>query len=121
MAAVGVRNGFTVELTDQLEFGGERGSFNPFDPTASKTIDVAGNELTWLLRHAEVNAVAHVDTNGVITIQYSVTDTLDLRPSESRSEGYNAVTTVMGTVWHDMLGAEEAAISAEWTEVIEPN
>ncbi len=112
---------FSVEIdSTNLEFGGERGSLNPFDSSSADTWKVAGNELTWLLRHADVQTLANIDANGTITINYKVDDTLDLRPGEGRSAAYNNTTAIMGTIWHDILGGEEASIKAEWNQVIEP-
>lgn len=113
---------FTITLDSaNLEFGGQRGSFNPFDPSSADTWEVASNELTWLLRHADIETVAQVDAHGTITINYKVDDTLDLRPGEGRSDAYNNTTAILGTIWHDILGGEEANITGEWTEVIEPD
>lgn len=114
---------FTYQFEPKsIEFGGQRAPGDMFDqlkdplnPAYADTWRVAGNDLTWLLRHAGVTAVANVDPDGVINITYSLNDVLDLRPSEGRSEAYKAATTVLGTVWHDVLGAEESTISANWT------
>ncbi|MCB0374934.1 MAG: hypothetical protein KDD04_03350, partial [Sinomicrobium sp.] len=113
---------FTYEMSGGVEFGGQRAPGDmgdqfrdPLNPQYRDTWNVAGNELTWLLRHANVNAVAAVDANGAISITYSLYDVLDLRPGEGRSEEYNKVTEVLGTVWHDILGAEESEITATWT------
>lgn len=117
---------FTYEFESAaIEFGGQRAPGDMFDqlkdplnPAYADTWRVAGNDLTWLLRHAGVMAVANVDIDGVINITYSVNDVLDLRPSEGRSEAYNAATTALGTIWHDIMGAEEATVSGTWTSTI---
>lgn len=111
-----------------VELGGRRGAGSMFDqlgrawdlrdPEIRATWAVAGNELTWLLRHARLDGTARVDADGTITIDYRISDTLDLRPGPGRSGAYNAVTTVTGTVWHDVLGAEETAITGEFTRTL---
>lgn len=108
-------------VTGDPEFGGQRGSFNPLDPSSVDTWRVAGNELTWLLRHADATTTAEVAADGTITLNHRIDDTLDLRPGENRSVAYNITTSIMGTIWHDILGGEEAAITGEWNEVIRPN
>lgn len=111
-----------------VELGGQRGAGGMFDqlkrawdlrdPEIRATWGVAGNELTWLLRHARLDGTAHVDADGSITIDYRISDTLDLRPGPGRSDAYNAVTTLAGTLWHDVLGAEEAAITGEFSRTL---
>jgi|GEM_PF-2459217 len=115
------KDAFEIELDSTgVEFGGDRGSLNPLDPTSAATWDVASEETTWLLRHADVQTVAVVDADGTITINYKVQDTFDLRPGEGRSLPYNVTTAVTGTIWHDFLGAEESSITAETSDVIHP-
>jgi len=114
------REAFSVPLdTTNLQFGGDRGSLDPRDPSSIETWRVASNEITWLLRHADVTAVAHVDANGVTTIEYTVDDVLDLRPGEGRNQAYNTTTEILGTVWHDILGAEESRLTGNWTVEVE--
>ena len=111
-----------------VELGGQRGAgsmgdqlrraWDLSDPEIRATWQVAGNELTWLLRHARLDGTANVSADGRITIDYRISDTLDLRPGAGRSDAYNAVTTVMGTLWHDVLGAEEAQVSGRFTRTM---
>jgi len=111
-----------------LELGGQRGAgsmmdqllhaWDLSDPEIRATWGVAGNELTWLLRHASLDGTAHVASDGAITIDYRVSDTLDLRPGEGRSGAYNAVTSITGALWHDVLGAEEASVTGEFTRTV---
>lgn len=100
-----------VDLNVQL--GGQRDSFR--DITSPRTWGVARNELTWLLRHAQLDGTAHVDASGDITIDYTISDTLDLRPGDGRGTAYNLVTGGAGFVWHDVLGAEEASVTGDFT------
>jgi hypothetical protein len=115
-----------VNLT--VELGGQRGkgdmtsqalnAWNFSDPEIAKTWGVATNEFTWLLRHARLDGTAHVAADGSISIDYGIHDRLDLRPGAGRSAAYNAVTTVAGTVWHDILGAEAAQINGQFSRQV---
>lgn len=116
-----------VNLT--VELGGQRGqggmweqlqnAWNLSDPEIRKTWNVAGNELTWLMRHARLDGTAHVGSDGSIKIDYRISDTLDLRPGEGRSSAYNAITSVTGAIWHDLLGAEAAAITGTFSRTVQ--
>ena len=107
-----------------VEYGGKRA---PGDMTEQllgfwksqyrATWKVAGNELTWLLRHARVSGWVSVDKLGTITIQHSLYDVFDLRPSPGRSGAYRTVTRITGGMWHDILGASEPTINANWRTV----
>ncbi len=112
--------GLTIPLSELepnlvVELGGQRGSLNPLSADSRATWEVAGDELTWLLRHARLDGTAHVSPSGEISIDYKISDVLDLRPGDGRSLPYNAVTAVTGTLWHDVLGAEESAITGEFS------
>ncbi len=108
-----------------VELGGKRGEgdmkeqalhfYDLSDPKVKQTWGVATNELTWLLRHARLDGTAHVAKDGSISIDYSIHDKLDLRASPGRSEAYNTVSQVLGTVWHDVLGAEEAQVTGAFS------
>ncbi len=110
----------------KVELGGKRGEYGMQyqfehalelrDPEIRKTWGVAAQELSWLVRHASLDGTAHVASDGTITIDYGIHDTLDLRPAEGRSETYNKVTTIAGTVWHDILGAEAAQITGHFSK-----
>jgi len=82
----------------------------------------AGDELTWMLRAAKVDAHLSATQQGEITISYLVRDTLDLRPdwnSGLRGFGYNAITSVTGFVWHDLFGAsDKMRVYAHWITTI---
>ena len=55
--------------TQIVQFGGKRGSFlSPAD--LSKNMDVATNELTWMLRHATVKFWAESNSQGEIDLMY---------------------------------------------------
>lgn len=120
---------FSVPLSElpvdpYVEFGGKRGAgdmkqqllhaWDITDPNIRETWKVAGNDLTWLLRHAKVDGTAHVDQGGNVKIDYQVTDKLDLRPNGS-SGAYDKVTEIMGTIWHDKLHAKESKISGTFS------
>jgi hypothetical protein len=75
----------------------------------------AGNGLTWMVRAADVNAVVSTDASGGIRISYSFSDTLDLRPSPTRSRAHNAITRELGFLWHEALGGnDKMKVKANW-------
>lgn len=83
----------------------------------SATWEMAFNELTWTVRSTTVYYKYSVDLDGHATVNYSFTDTLDLRPSwGDRSWEYNAICTVLGFIYHDVLGSsDELKIKARWS------
>ncbi len=82
----------------------------------SATWEMAFNELTWTVRSVNIKYHYVVSNNGKITITYSFSDTLDLRPSwGNRSMEYNAICTVLGFMYHDIIGgSDELQIKATW-------
>ena len=86
----------------------------------SATWDMAFNELTWTVRSVRIKYEYEVDLDGNITFRYWFSDTLDLRPSwGDRSLEYNAICTVLGFLYHDVLGgSDELQIKAYWTTTI---
>jgi len=115
-----------------LELGGQSGSGSKWhqlthawdtdDPQVAKTWGVAGNELTWLLRHCELGGTAHVAKDGTITIKYEVNDTLDLTPHHkmtlSNHDPYDVISAGMGGIWHGLLGASKPHITATFTRTV---
>jgi len=111
-----------------LELGGQRGNMDPKDqalnawdlsnPEIRKTWKVAGNENTWLLRHCQLNGTAHVAKDGTITVDYKVRDMLDLSAQPGREGAYNAVSKVMGGVWHGLMGAEMPQMTGTFTRTV---
>ena len=87
----------------------------------SATWDMAFNELTWTVRSVIIRYEYEVDLDGNIKFCYWFTDILDLRPSwGARSMEYNAICTVLGFLYHDVLGgSDELEIQAYWTTTIE--
>ncbi|MCC6298613.1 MAG: Ig-like domain repeat protein [Anaerolineales bacterium] len=74
------------------------------------------NELTWVTRHASVEAQVQVSEQGEIHIDYALEDELDLEPSKDRSSAYNAVTKVLGLLYHDILGGNnQMQVQANWS------
>jgi hypothetical protein len=59
----------------------------PLIPKYGSTWEVAGDELTWLIRHAKIKAMASVDADGNIKIDYQLTDTLYLAPNRPATDG----------------------------------
>ena len=54
--------------------------------------------------------------DGDVTMNHSFKNKLDLRPSKGRSKEYNRVTSVMGFIYHDVLGGNaEMTVSASWS------
>ncbi len=86
----------------------------------SATWDMAFNELTWTVRSVEIQYEYDVDINGNMTFRYWFKDVLDLRPSwGGRSMEYNAICTVLGFLYHDVLGgSDELQVQAYWTTTI---
>ena len=86
----------------------------------SATWEMAFNELTWTVRSVRIKYEYEVDLDGNITFRYWFIDTLDLRPSwGDRSLEYNAICTVLGFLYHDVLGgSDELQIKAHWTTII---
>jgi len=49
-------------------------------------------------------------------IDYALEDELDLEPSKDRSSAYNAVTKILGFLYHDILGGNnEMQVQAHWS------
>lgn len=94
--------------------------FWKWDDQYSATWDMAFNELTWTVRSVNIKYTYDVSANGTIQIRYWFTDTLDLRPSwGSRSLEYNAACTVLGFLYHDVLGgSDELQVQANWITTI---
>ena len=94
-----------------------------FDPNTdvirlnyADTWKVGFNELTWALRHATVQAQVHVSKQGEIHIEYQLWDELDLEPSPGRSSAYNAITEMLGRLYHDILGGNnQMRVQANWS------
>ncbi len=86
----------------------------------SDTWEMAFNELTWTVRSVQIQYEYQVAIDGTITFRYWFTDTLDLRPDWGyRSLEYNAICTVLGFLYHDVMGgSDELQIKASWTTTI---
>jgi hypothetical protein len=121
------RNNRTENIPTQL--GGQRAKgemwkqaleFWKWTDEYSATWDMAFNELTWTVRSVNIKCDYQVDIDGNITFQYWFSDTLDLRPSwGSRSMEYNAICTVLGFLYHDVLGgSDELQVQAYWSTTI---
>ena len=113
---------FSFSHKNSLEFGGKRAPGDMTDqllgfwkPEYRDTWRVAGNELTWLLRHASVSGSVNVSADGSISISHSLYDVFDLQASPGRSQAYNMACTIFGTGWHGILGASSPTINGYWT------
>ncbi len=99
----------------------------------ANTWNVAMNELTWTIRNATVkyNGVYHSIYNiiGYIyfwEMEFSIADPYDLRPrfggKINFDSDYNIMTTILGSVYHDILGnTDQMQIRAMWTEMSDNN
>ena len=127
---------------DNCVFGGERHKDNmlkqlsftlrhPIDSLTkyADTWNVGMQELTWAIRHGTVfyKGIYHVVYNlagfaYLWEMQFSIDDKLDLRP-HSRDKlnfkgAYNIVTSILGTVYHDLLGnTDKMRVRAFWNEM----
>ena len=111
-----------------LGLGGESGQSDKWDqarhfydlddPDVKKTWQVAANEQSWLLRHCQLDGTAHVAKDGTVTIDYKVTDTLDLSPHGKVDDAYDVVSKGLGTVWHGVLGAEAPDVTGTFTRTV---
>ena len=81
------------------------------------TWGVAANELTWLVRHANISGWILVNAAGGIAIQHNLSDVFDLRPGAASRGFYNDVTYYLGAGLHDILGASEPKVNASWRSV----
>lgn len=108
------QQGYSFSKAKVIPFGGQRGSF--WKPSEyNKTLNVASNELTWLIRHAEVTSTVHVSSSGDIKIFHSLTDKLDLKGTKGVRDGpYNIASDGLGALWHGFLGASAPEIRAFW-------
>jgi hypothetical protein len=80
------------------------------------TWKVASNELTWLVRHATVEASVTRTAEGAMNISYQLTDQFDLRPQSGRNGAYNAVNSTVGSVYHDVVGGnDKLQLNATWS------
>ena len=107
-----------------VEFGGKRwgsseenwGAVNNSNPILhQETWAVASNPLTWSNRHAGVEYIAQVNTDGTINISYHLSDTLDLSAQKGRSEAYNNISGATGYLYHDVAGGNSSMkVNADW-------
>ncbi len=109
-----------------VEFGGKRAPGDMVeqlkDPLNSKYADtwkVAGNELTWAVRHAGVSYTAVAKADGTIVIAYKLNDSLDLSKQDGRSGAYNTISSGLGFLYHDVAGGNtELKVKADWQSTI---
>ena len=128
---------------DGVAFGGDRNhddmakqlKFTLLHPISSldkyaDTWNVAMQELTWTIRHCRVDfdgtyqAVYNVSGAAWLwEMRFSIKDTLDLRPHSNSShkidfkDSYNTVTSILGTVYHDLIGnTDKLFVHASWDE-----
>ncbi len=112
---------FSFRFKELYRFGGDRAPGDMKEQLKGfwkeeyrATWDVASKELTWLLRHAHVDGWVKVGENGSITIQHNLRDVLDLRRGAQSRGYYDEVVDKLGYIWHDLMGASEADVIANW-------
>lgn len=118
--------GFVLTDKKVIEFGGKRAPGDmgaqlkdPFNPAYADTWKVAGNELTWAVRHASVAFTALSKADGTIVIGYKLNDAFDLSSQGGRSGAYNTVSTGAGFLYHDVSGGNSSLqINASWDATI---
>jgi hypothetical protein len=114
---------FTFTHKGGIELGGKRAEGDMFDqlkdPLNEKYQDtwkVAGNELTWMLRHASMETQVSVDAQGNISMKHHISDTLDLKPHEKGSSNpYDVVTGILDPLYHGLLQGSAMDIEGDWT------
>lgn len=86
----------------------------------STTWEDAFYELIWTINSTRVYYSYVVDEKGNITITYSFSDILDLKPNFGKNIKYNAICVVLGFLYHDILGSSDSLeIKARWTTKIQ--
>lgn len=108
-----------IKIRDVIEFGGVRGSWgsfvNPFGEKFSQSWKVVVNQLTWLIRHVNVESTAYVKKDGSVRMRHQFEDTFDLRPNVGRTVAYNASTMILGFLYHDAAGGNDLMkIKGDW-------
>jgi hypothetical protein len=93
-------------------------------------IDDAKDPTTWMVRTAKIRSTdITVTKDGVISMTVEINDKFDLvppKPEDKKRTGwwgslYKAVTTVTGSVWHGLLGAnKDMKTTASWRTTIYP-
>lgn len=140
-------NGARINGSQGIQLGGQRTQgdmleqlkFTIKHPSRSyerypETWNAAMNELTWSIRSCSVkfkgtyHAVYNVYGFAFVwEIEFSIEDTLDLRPSSgqkidfsgnSRNPAYNIINSVLGTMYHDILGnTDKLKVRVYWNNI----
>lgn len=118
---------FITKGGEGVEFGGQRwsdknenwGALNSSNPALhGETWAVAGNDLTWAVRHAQVDYTATVKSDGTIVISYHLSDTFDLSSQKGRSGAYNNISSAAGFMYHDAAGGNSSLkVNADWQTI----
>lgn len=84
-----------------------------------ETWAVGGNELTWAVRHANVDYTASIKSDGTMVISFHLSDRLDLSAQPGRSEAYNNISSASGFLYHDVVGGNSAMkVNADWQTTV---
>ena len=131
------------EKPELISFGGARSSENMIDQLKGfwkaeyrATWRVGANPLTWMIRNTHVSSIwkAYVlfdcySYNGYVDISHSFDDKLDLRPHRHdkddyrlllnpREDAYDAITIILGAIWHDILGRrDDLHVKGQWHKI----
>jgi len=119
---------FITKGGEGKQFGGERwgsknedwGAANGNNPALhGETWAVGGNELTWAVRHAQVDYTATVKADGTIVVSFHLSDRLDLSAQPGRSEAYNNISATTGFLYHDVVSGNSAMkVNADWQTTV---
>lgn len=95
--------------------------------TPSKVMKLGGDkffsfegdlELKLSIRGAVINA-NFSESNGLITVNYSIEDTFDIRPTAGRGAIYNGINGMLEPIWVGVFhGNEDMNVEVRWSETI---
>jgi hypothetical protein len=79
-------------------------------------LDASVHELTWVIRNTTVSASVIRNSQGAMSIQYSLKDGFSVQKQDDKGEVYNTIAEVFHSIYHERLaGNENMTISANWT------
>jgi len=118
-AVTAIRNGATsYNSVNSVLLGGDRGSLLGLIiplPSSMQTIRASVNELTWSIRNVYISATLVNNGSGRLEINYYFMDQFDLKPG-GREAAYNITTSILGGMYHGILGNSGPDVIANWTK-----